>query len=49
MNTSFVERNISPGGSADMLSLTLFVCSVCRQGHGGQASGIPPRQDEDKE
>ena len=44
MNTSFVERNISPGGSADMLSLTLFVCSVCRQGHGGQASGIPPRQ-----
>ncbi len=49
MNTSFVERNISPGGSADMLSLTLFVCSVCRQGHGGQTSGIPPRQDEDKE
>lgn len=49
MNTSFVERNISPGGSADMLSLTLFVCSVCRQGYGGQASGIPPRQDEDKE
>lgn len=49
MNTSFVERNISPGGSADMLSLTLFVCSVCRQGHGGQASGIPSRQDEDKE
>lgn len=49
MNTSFVERNISPGGSADMLSLTLFVCSVCRQCHGGQASSIPPRQDEDKE
>lgn len=49
MNTSFVERNISPGGSADMLSLTLFVCSVCRQGHGGQTSGIPPRQDEEKE
>lgn len=49
MNTSFVERNISPGGSADMLSLTLFVCSVCRQCHGGQAAGIPPRQDEDKE
>ena len=49
MNTSFVERNISPGGSADMLSLTLFVCSVCRQDHGGQTSGIPPRQDEDKE
>lgn len=49
MNTSFVEHNISPGGSADMLSLTLFVCSVCRQGYGGQASGIPPRQDEDKE
>lgn len=31
MNTRFVERNISPGGSADMLSLTLFIHSVCRQ------------------
>lgn len=29
MNARFVERNISPGGSADMLSLTMFVFSMC--------------------
>ena len=28
MNRDFIERNISPGGSADMLSLTLFVYSI---------------------
>lgn len=28
MNRYFIERNISPGGSADMLSLTLFVYSI---------------------
>ena len=30
MNDSFVSRNISPGGSADMLSLTVFVSAMCR-------------------
>ena len=30
MNDSFVRRNISPGGSADMLSLTAFVSAMCR-------------------
>jgi [citrate (pro-3S)-lyase] ligase len=29
MNTRFTDHNISPGGSADMLSLTLFIDSVC--------------------
>ncbi len=31
MNDRFISKNISPGGSADMLSLTLFMSSVCRQ------------------
>lgn len=29
MNRRFVAKRISPGGSADMLSLTMFVFSVC--------------------
>ena len=29
MNTRFTAHNISPGGCADMLSLTVFVHSVC--------------------
>ena len=28
MNRSFIQRNVSPGGCADMLSLTLFVHSI---------------------
>lgn len=28
MNRSFVSRNISPGGAADMLSLTIFIDSI---------------------
>lgn len=32
-NALFVSRNISPGGAADMLALTLFVHSVCCGGN----------------
>jgi len=28
LNQEFIERNISPGGSADMLALTILVCSL---------------------
>ena len=28
MNRSFISRNISPGGAADMLSLTIFIDSI---------------------
>ena len=28
MNKEFIARNISPGGSADMLSLTIFLHSI---------------------
>lgn len=32
MNTDYIHRNISPGGSADMLSLVVFLsCIVCKQ------------------
>ncbi len=31
LNREFIDRGISPGGSADMLALTEFVHSVCRQ------------------
>ncbi|MBQ9217723.1 MAG: [Muribaculaceae bacterium] len=30
MNRSFVSRNISPGGAADMLSLTIFIDSITK-------------------
>ncbi len=44
MNARFVERNLSPGGSADMLSLTLFIRSVCRQDHTPPAGCTATRQ-----
>ncbi|MBQ6278971.1 MAG: [Muribaculaceae bacterium] len=31
MNQSFIARNISPGGAADMLSLTLFLSTLTKQ------------------
>ena len=31
MNTSYIRRNISPGGSADMLSLVVFLSNVVRK------------------
>lgn len=31
LNTEFIKLNISPGGAADMLSLTLFVYSICKK------------------
>ncbi len=31
LNREFIKRGISPGGSADMLALTEFMLSVCRQ------------------
>ena len=31
MNQSFIARNISPGGAADMLSLTLFLSKLTKQ------------------
>ena len=30
LNRKFIERNISPGGAADMLSLTLFADRLTR-------------------
>ena len=30
MNRSFIARNISPGGAADMLSLTVFIDTITR-------------------
>lgn len=31
LNSEFIKLNISPGGAADMLSLTLFVYSICKE------------------
>ena len=31
MNDDFIHRNISPGGAADMLSLTIFVNSIIKE------------------
>lgn len=31
LNSEFIKLNISPGGAADMLSLTLFVYSICKK------------------
>lgn len=31
MNTDYIHRNISPGGSADMLSLVVFLSSIVRK------------------
>ena len=31
MNRSFIDANISPGGAADMLSLTIFLSSLIKQ------------------
>ena len=31
MNTDYIRRNISPGGSADMLSLVVFLSNVVRK------------------
>lgn len=31
MNTDFIRRNVSPGGSADMLSLVVFLSAVVRK------------------
>lgn len=30
LNTEFIKENISPGGAADMLSLTLLIYAVCK-------------------
>ena len=27
----YIEQNISPGGAADMLALTLFIAAVCTE------------------
>lgn len=31
MNRSFIMRNLSPGGSADMLSMVVFLYGITRQ------------------